>query len=196
MKERGDTIIEVLLAVTVFSIVAVGGVSLMNPGTAIAQRSLEISQVRDQMDAQADALRYLHDTYVSNLGRDATVATVWRQVSHDHETSVATDFTSISDADRCLPLATNAFAIDVDKLNGDGTGVVIERNKINIEPVTFARVLSDGTAEGIWIEAVKGTTPSGVVGYHDFHIRACWSSPGQQTPVTLGTIVRLYDPAS
>jgi type II secretory pathway component PulJ len=67
--QRGDTIIEVVFAVTVFSMVAVGGLALMNQGAAMAQRSLEIGMVRDQMDAQADALRYMHSAYIANFGQ-------------------------------------------------------------------------------------------------------------------------------
>ncbi|MBJ58357.1 hypothetical protein CMN24_01415, partial [Candidatus Saccharibacteria bacterium] len=57
--ERGDTLIEVLFAVTVFSFVVVSSLAIMNQGTAAAQRSLEISLVRQQVDAQADSLRFL-----------------------------------------------------------------------------------------------------------------------------------------
>ena len=62
---RGDTLIEVLFAVTVFSLVAVGGISIMNQGTAAAQRSLEITLVRQQIDSQAETLRFLNASYVS-----------------------------------------------------------------------------------------------------------------------------------
>ena len=41
MRNRGDTIIEVLLAVTIFSLVAIGSMVLMNRGVAMAQQSLE-----------------------------------------------------------------------------------------------------------------------------------------------------------
>ena len=58
--EQGDTIVEVLFAVVVFALVAVGSMSIMNQGTATAERSLEITLVRQQMDAQAEAIRYIH----------------------------------------------------------------------------------------------------------------------------------------
>ena len=61
MRNRGDTIIEVLLAVTIFSLVAVGSMVLMNRGVAMAQQSLETTLVRQQIDAQAEMLRFVHD---------------------------------------------------------------------------------------------------------------------------------------
>jgi len=47
---RGDTLIEVLLAVTIFSMLAVGVITVMNQGTHAAQRALEITLVRHFRD--------------------------------------------------------------------------------------------------------------------------------------------------
>lgn len=58
---RGDTLVEVLLGVTIFSLVAVVALETMNRGMAIAQYSLETTLVRQQVDAQAEMLRYAHD---------------------------------------------------------------------------------------------------------------------------------------
>jgi hypothetical protein len=46
----------------------------------------------------------------------------------------------------------------------------------------------------MWIEATGQGATVNNVGYIDFYIRACWDTVGQAMPVTLGTIVRLYDP--
>ena len=58
---RGDTIIEVVMAVAMFSMLAIGIMALMNSGIAMAQRSLELTLVRQQIDSQAEMLRYIHD---------------------------------------------------------------------------------------------------------------------------------------
>mgnify|MGYP007031190970 CR=1 FL=1 len=78
----GDTLIEVLFAFSVLSLIIIGSLSIMNQGTLAAQRSLEITLVRDQIDAQATTLRFLHDAYVAayqpNLTYDpATPAGQW-----------------------------------------------------------------------------------------------------------------------
>ena len=51
-------------------------------------------------------------------------------------------------------------------------------------------------AYGIWIEAVPSSSGPGGngTGFVDFHIRSCWSAAGSSAPMTLGTIVRLYEP--
>lgn len=221
--EPGDTIVEVLFAVTVFSLIAVGGLSLMNQGTAMAQRSLEIGLVRDQMDAQADALRYIHNAYVANFGNDdATTSVVWRGVAEAHAVNSAQPFAQMTDGERCqLPAARGAgssdgepFVLDINKLDGQNGGPVVLFSRYGTvtdmpisRPVdddyvpTFAQIryppeADATTAEGIWMQSVRVPGNNGHLGYFDFHIRACWLTPGQLTPVTLGTIVRLYDPAS
>src|SRR6476661_972947 len=70
--QRGDTIIEVMFAVAIFAMVAVGCLSIMNQGMATAQRSLEVTLVRQQMDAQAEALRYIHQAYVASYDKNTT----------------------------------------------------------------------------------------------------------------------------
>ena len=59
---RGDTIIEVMFSFVVFSLLTVGTYIVMNRGTQIAQRSLEITLVRQQLDAQVSLIRYVKDT--------------------------------------------------------------------------------------------------------------------------------------
>ena len=55
--ERGDTIIEVMFAFVLFSMVIVGAFMIMNQGMALAQRSLEVTQVRQQIDSQVLLIR-------------------------------------------------------------------------------------------------------------------------------------------
>lgn len=203
-RERGDTIIEVLFAVTVFGLIAVGGLSLMSQGTALAQRALEIGLVRQQMDAQADALRYLNRAYVGDYGKNGPATAAWKQVAEAKIVSEATNFNTIVEDNICqLPNPGEMFALDLTRLSANP--LIVPTNDIT----TFAQVRYDNStarAEGIWIQAVRWpdeTTDSDSdpkpaslkrPGYYDFHIRACWNSPGQERPVTLGTIVRLYEP--
>lgn len=232
MGQRGDTIVEVIFAFTIFSLVAVGGLSLMSRGAAIAQQSLEISLVRDQIDSQADSLRYAHDAYIANYGHDdAASKIVWNNIVAAAGTS-AHPFGDMADDQRCiLPSPSNSsagegrpFALDIRKLDGDaGNSPILNFGTIPVTmfvPVsdsssagsgedftntTYAQLrytFSDGItdlpkaiSQGIWMQAVKEPGSGNTPGYYDFHIRACWLSPGQSVPVTLGTIVRFYDPA-
>ena len=63
MVKKGDTLIEVLLAVGIFSMIAISVVAVMSGGTSSAQTALETTLTREEIDAQAEALRYIHDSY-------------------------------------------------------------------------------------------------------------------------------------
>lgn len=216
-RQRGDTIVEVIFAVTVFSLVAVGGLTLMNQGAAIAQRSLEIGLVREQMDAQADALRYIHNAYTSSDG--SAPNSPWK-----HVTGLAYDTTNIpslrgitNGTDCIIPNSSGsgtakAFALDIKKLDSidpddftltnytPGAYDDLTSHNLYASASTYSKVRYEGddsvnrtVADGLWVQAVKSTTAPPQIGYYDFYIMACWTSPGQAAPVTLGTIVRLYD---
>ncbi len=62
---RGDTLIEVMFAVGIFGLVAIGAVGVMNRGLYTAQGTLETTMARNEMDTQAEALRFIHDAYAS-----------------------------------------------------------------------------------------------------------------------------------
>lgn len=64
-QKRGDTLIEVALAIGIFSLVAIVIVSVVSASTSGAQSSLELTLTREELDAQAEALRFIHDSYVS-----------------------------------------------------------------------------------------------------------------------------------
>lgn len=207
--QQGDTIIEVLFAITIFSLIAVGGISLMNQGTALAQQSLEIGLVRQQMDSQADALRYLNRAYVTSYGKgnpatDKWVA-IWTKIASDKKVQAAQDFSSIANNVKCNQPPKTAFALNLEKLDSEPLLSVFniseydpQKNKDKPTP-TYSQIRYDysvAESEGLWVEAVRSySQASDQPGYYDFHIRACWQSPGQERPITLGTIVRLYDPA-
>lgn len=64
-SKRGDTLIEVIFAITIFSVIAVGAVSLMNSGVNTAQSTLEITMARTEIAAQAEALRFIQNSYLA-----------------------------------------------------------------------------------------------------------------------------------
>lgn len=63
--KRGDTIIEVTIAISVFSLVSVIALQLMDRDIAIIQGALETEMARNEIDAQAEALRYIQNAYLS-----------------------------------------------------------------------------------------------------------------------------------
>lgn len=210
---RGDTLIEVLFAISIFSLVAVGGLSIMNQGSATAQRALEITLVRNEIDSQAETLRFLNSSYiaayqpgVSDYSSISKPAQQWLNLVKNY---VTTDSVSKFGSSSTCPqtytelngLRTNSFVLDVKK------ATVVPLTIDNFSPAqtfsqlyyTYDSVSNSYTtfdkSYGLWIEAIKsGDATQTNADYVDFNIRACWDSPGMVIPLTIGTIVRLYEP--
>ncbi|MDN5819391.1 MAG: hypothetical protein L0H38_01435, partial [bacterium] len=198
---RGDTIIEVLFAVTVFSMVAVGGLSIMNQGISTAQRSLELALVRQQMDGQAETLRFLHRVYVASYGQDGASANPQVQVWNQIKDRLATTPGQFDNADQTCQIPSSTGTQHPFALNTRNASII---DQSPVQAGTYARIVypDDGdyvdgkevesgistvTPEGIWIEAIRGGSSSAADHpFIDFHIRTCWASPGGDHPVTLG----------
>ncbi len=71
--KKGDTLIEVALATGIFSLVAIAVVSVVNSSTSSVQSSLEVTITREEIDAQAEALRFIHNSYL--VGDDSGTST-------------------------------------------------------------------------------------------------------------------------
>lgn len=63
--KRGDTIIEVMIAFAIFSLVAIISIGMMNSGLSASERSLELVTARNELNAQAEALRFIHSSYIA-----------------------------------------------------------------------------------------------------------------------------------
>ena len=63
---KGDTLIEVIISITLFGLVAIGAINVMVQGVATTQRALEVTLVRQEMDAQTAALRFINTAYVAD----------------------------------------------------------------------------------------------------------------------------------
>lgn len=61
---RGDTIVEAVIAIAIYSIVAVLALASMNSGLKSAQKNLESTMSRAAVDSQVDAIRYIYDGYI------------------------------------------------------------------------------------------------------------------------------------
>lgn len=209
-RQRGDTLIEVLFAITVFSLIVVATLALMNQGTSAARRSVEMTLVREQIDAQAESLRFLHEAYVAayqpgisyDLSGDTSPAEEYAKIIDRIITANRQDATAFGDLTSCPASApTDGFLVN------PRTARVVT-NPVNILSATdgYPQLQFDETSnaimtgQGLWIEGVRtavetdGTSLTRTAGYIDFYIRACWSAPGLDKALTMGTIVRLYEP--
>ena len=185
---RGDTLVEVLLGVTIFSLVAVIALETMNRGMAIAQYSLETTLVRQQVDAQAEMLRYAHDMKNDTWKKLVDNNSVSVSVVNDNEGNLGVEKCPDDFSTKEFALAaTPSLASKISILNNPGDYKAAE---------TYARVDSDTKKTyGISVRLVKPSTTTGSrdSNKYDAYIKACWMPVGSKMPATIGTIVRLYD---
>lgn len=187
MNSRGDTIIEVLLAITVFSLVSVSTMTIMNQGTNAAQRALEITHVRQEIDAQAEALR------AAQQSAAAGSPTIWNQIAVHGDTSQYNNDAQCPKSQTDVP---GAFIMDARTGKPQATNWLEDINLAGSPP--YAQVLYDtGTPKsyGLWIERTF-TEGGNLPDVYTFTVNACWQGAGLNHPLTLDTIVRLYDPGS
>lgn len=210
--KQGDTIVEALFALAVFGFVAVACLMVMQRGMAAAQLSLEINLVRKQMDAQAEALRFINDAIfvrqrseefnqnVSDYGR------IWKSVTDEASDGNPTKLSDMIKDGKCSdpPNDKNVFVINTKSnhltvVSSSGGKIskanVYSRlyfddkddNRINTSPKDLSG------AEGIWVEVYKGKAENNQVPYYDFYIKACWETPLSTVPITLATVIRLNE---
>jgi len=213
---RGDTLIEVLCATAILSLIAVSTLSVMNQGSSVVQRALETTQVREQVSAQAETLRFLNASYIAShrAGSNSlsdyptnSAAYKWLVIRSKAHTSatLSGDFINNSNSNSC-PTAFGSgapWSNDFFVMNTRNSSIYPYDSATFRDAPTFAQVRYNTTTnainnvDGVWIEAVtyrNNASLSSVERYLDFNIWACWNVPGQTMPAIVGTKVRLYDP--
>lgn len=181
-NERGDTLIEVLVAISVFGIVVVGAFALMNRGVTQMYDSMEKAQVRMLLNSQTEALTYARDQYLRSESmvlvtpQDQRAKSAWDGIKNAMDTP-----TTAPGLDSCTP-SDSAFSLQL-----DASGM--SRSS------TITSAVADGfpsAGNGIWIEEIPSAasvTPS----FIDFYIKACWLQNSSAQTQVLSTVVRLYD---
>ena len=219
-SKRGDTLIEVILAVGIFSMVAVAVLAVMNGGASSAQLSLEATLAREEVDTQAEALRFVHSSYIAEKisSTNGKYTTLWNAIvgKASSDSGANAEFSPAE----CASLygdtgeSKNGFIINTRGLGAidtmtDTSGIVEPKEKL-IQTTTYPRLVYDDyndtlvnngestnlvNAEGIYIVAVKGENEGGSLKYYDFYIRTCWYGSGESAASTIYTLVRLSDPS-
>lgn len=110
--KHGDTIIEVVFAITIFALISVITVALMSAGLSTAQASLELSMTRSEMDGQANAIRFIHNSFLSE--REIPISSqeyraLWTKLSRDSD--AATNTGLVNKPENLPALAVDSCAV-------------------------------------------------------------------------------------
>ena len=197
---RGDTMIEVMFGMAVFGLVAILSVNLMDNGLKNSQANLELTMARNEINAQAEALRFVHSSYAIG-GESSQYADVWKSIIDGADAYSDAAKQTFNEVSSCQSLYTGAidnvdsksFVLNLTNIS-DG---IIRGDEHLKESQTFPYIsvsTSSKNAYGIWVNAVKGKSDTSVPMYYNFYIHTCWYSPGFSAPSTLDTVVRLYNP--
>lgn len=178
-RQRGDTMVEVMVAFAIFAMAAVGAIAIMNRGIAMTQRSLEITLVREQIDSQADMLRYVRDS-------DLPIWDDVRSVAGGASTAATDPQTVCPESGDALPAGSffiHPAPASLERVTLRGGGDAFSPAQ------TYARLDTDERRSyGLWVQPVRVDATT-----YDMYINACWDTVGSEMPLTLRTIVRLYE---
>ena len=255
MVKKGDTLIEVTLAIGIFSMIAVGITAVMSSGTAGAQTALETTLTREEIDTQAEAIRFIQSAYaVDKDNANGRFASLWKEIKDNaidninqlENPAAILQFNPESCANAfgedevrkqveehafvINPRKLGTFTASTDPTDNNGIFSVFISNstekltqasiyprtiyKDNLSPDAQESLIDTNgnilyRAEGLYVLAVKDSGESGNSGttsivdkygvdktsaYYDFYIRACWYGTDANTPSTISTVIRLYDP--
>ena len=85
--KRGDTLIEVIFSISVFSLVAVLSLAAMNHSINTAQGSLEVTMARNEIYAQAEALRFIHNSFLAEreyVDEEQVYRDLWKRLTDNN----------------------------------------------------------------------------------------------------------------
>lgn len=179
-NERGDTLVEVLIAVAVLSVAIVGGLGIMNFGYSLANNAVERTQVQASMNSQLAMISYARDAYIqANKQPSSGGSRAWQAImSH-----VTTGAPNTSVCNGATPQPSGGFYVKEDIATLD-TASVTPFN--GAAATTLAQ-----PGSGMWVE---GRQAGGSVHYVDFYVKSCWSPIGANADQTSRTVMRLYVP--
>ncbi len=194
MKRRvGDTLVEVSLAIGIFSMVAIAVVAVMTGGTSSVETALETTLAREEIDVQAEALRFIHSAYVTGIDAsiDDPYIQLWDKII-DNAIDPATDGTdylnyspqTCQEVQNSDVLKNHGFIINPRALNTNPANAYVGYSSNYFKPAaTFPRLIYSAEeassadsligsttssnlyrAEGIYVIAVKDSNSTQIVG--------------------------------
>lgn len=183
-SERGDTLIEVMLATVILAVVTVGTFGIMNRGIAMSQEVLERTEVRARLNEQLELATYFRDQYADARRTDVPLtaypASVGNSIINRSMNSALVTGTAPS---ACAP-NSGAFSLQRD--------ATTNQYRLVDYPVAVTPPTTPTPGSGLWLEVAQspGSAP---VPYIDIYAKACWQTIGGNTG-TQSSVMRLYVP--
>ena len=207
MTKKGDTLIEVTLAIGIFSMVAIAITSVVSGSTSSTQAALESTLAREEIDTQAEALRFIQTSYAANKN-SKTYRDLWQGIKGQAYAIANSDDEILSfSPQKCSDkfgdnTPNKAFIINPKKrflVTRNGMYANRFSTSTTYPQLQFSgdknESLNSGAVKGIYVIAISEKVPATKKpSFYDFYIRTCWYAANANEPSTISTVIRLYDP--
>ena len=189
--ERGDTLVEVTVAMAVLGLMLAASLAVINRGLMGVSNAVERTSVRASLSSQAELLRYVFDDPVIN--KEAYKAILGRTKPNNNlgqngcKIGGGGFYLSVNNKTGTPPVEIHPETQPLDSLNTKQLA-----NNVYGQPEAGD---DKGNSLGIWIEGDKHDgQKDGMPGYIDFYVRACWTPHAAQQPGSgrMESNVRVY----
>ena len=171
--ERGDTLVEVTVAMAVLGLMLAASLAVINRGLMGVSNAVERTSVRASLSSQAELLRYVFDDPVIN--KDTYQ---WIIDNTKPNVSLGQKGCEIGNGSGFyLSVGGGTSPVDKHELNPANTTELA--NNVYGQPEAGD---DKGKSLGIWIEGDKHDAQGDMPGYIDFYVRACWTPHAAQQP--------------
>lgn len=184
--ERGDTLVEVTVAMAVLGLMLAASLAVINRGLMGVSNAVERTSVRASLSSQAELLRYVFDDPVTNK---VTYENILKRTNPN--ASLGKNGCEIGNGGFYLSVS-GVPPVKMHALNqADTVGLT---NNVYGQPEAGEVGNNSGVSRGIWIEGDKHDGQGDMPGYIDFYVRACWTPHAAQQPGSgrMESNVRVY----
>lgn len=183
--ERGDTLVEVTVAMAVLGLMLAASLAVINRGLMGVSNAVERTSVRASLSSQAELLRYVFDDPVTN---EVTYKKILKRKLSNNLGQKGCEIGNGSGF--YLSVGSSTSPVEMYELNSAGTAHLAD----NVYGQPEAARDKSGNSQGIWIEGDKHDAQGDMPGYIDFYVRACWTPHAAQQPGSgrMESNVRVY----
>lgn len=186
--ERGDTLVEVTVAMAVLGLMLAASLAVINRGLMGVSNAVERTSVRASLSSQAELLRYVFDDPVAN---EATYKKILGRTKPNN--NLGQNGCEIgNNSGFYLSVGNGALPVEIHELDWADTNKLA--NNVYGQPEAGEVGNNSGVSRGIWIEGDKHDAQGDMPGYIDFYVRACWTPHAAQQPGSgrMESNVRVY----
>lgn len=187
--ERGDTLVEVTVAMAVLGLMLAASLAVINRGLMGVSNAVERTSVRASLSSQAELLRYVFDDPVTN--KDVYDKILSRTQPNNNLGQKGCEIGNNSGFYLSVNNKTGTPPVEMHELDSADTAHLT--NNVYGQPEAGDNN-GNGVSQGIWIEGDKHDVQGEMPGYIDFYVRACWTPHAAQQPGSgrMESNVRVY----